>query len=378
MTITISPVLTEADKGSFYNFAWDIYRQDHNWVPHLWPQKKNYLDHKAAFFTYGEGEFWIAKQGKQVVGTLGTAIDHSRNQFRNQRAAFFGFFEVIPEGYEVACALWDHACQWGQAHSMTELLGPYSFSVNDDPGFLIEGFEYSPAIMMGHNPHYYATFAERYGFLPMHDGLAYRFDLASIQFDIKNGPEIIHHIAARSRLRHGDAVIRSPSMKDWDVEIERLLAVYNKSLAVLSEFSPLELAEFRSLADSLKSVIDPDLVFVVEVDGKPVGFGLGLPNINDALIYAHGLRYPWDYLRFVLAQRKIRSASFKILAIDPDYWGYGLESLMFLEMGKVLIRKGYTWIDASLTGDNNPQTNKLATRLGAYPYRRYREYRLPL
>jgi hypothetical protein len=51
---------------------------------------------------------------------------------------------------------------------------------------------------------------------------------------------------------------------------------------------------------------------------------------------------------------------------------------MFLEMASTLIRKGYTWVDGSLTADTNPQTNKLATRLGAYVYRRYREYKLAL
>ena len=90
------------------------------------------------------------------------------------------------------------------------------------------------------------------------------------------------------------------------------------------------------------------------------------------------MQQPWDYVRFALARRRVRSASFKILAIDPEYWGYGLEVVMFLEMGKALIRKGYTWVDASLTNEFNPQTNKLATRLGAYVYRRYREYRLRL
>ena len=138
------------------------------------------------------------------------------------------------------------------------------------------------------------------------------------------------------------------------------------------------MVEFRAQAASLKPILDPELVFIAEVDGKSVGFALGLPNINQALIHANGLRFPWDYLRYKLAQRNIQSASFKILAIDPAYWGHGLEALMFIEMAKAIIRKGYTWVDASLTNEMNPQTNKLATRLGAKVYRRYREYQIPL
>jgi GNAT superfamily N-acetyltransferase len=167
-------------------------------------------------------------------------------------------------------------------------------------------------------------------------------------------------------------------MTQWDKEIQLLHSVYNTALAGLPEFNPIELVEFNAQALALKPLIDPELIFIAEVAGKPAGFSLGLPNIAEALKSSHGLRYPWDYLRFSLARRKITSVSYKILAIDPQFWGYGLEVQMFLEMASTLIRKGYTWVDGSLTADTNPQTNKLATRLGAYIYRRYREYKLTL
>ena len=76
--------------------------------------------------------------------------------------------------------------------------------------------------------------------------------------------------------------------------------------------------------------------------------------------------------------KRIQSVSLKIMAMDPAYWGYGLDSIMYLEMAKAIVRKGYKWVDASLTGEDNPQTNKLLARVDAYIYRRYREYRLGL
>ena len=380
MSITIHPVQSEADKRAFYQFAFRVYRIDPNWVPHIWSQRKNYLDKKAAFFTYGEGDFWLAKDGDEIVGTFGTAIDHSRNRAMKWNAAHFGFFEALPEKYDAALAMWDHACQWARARGMNELIGPYSFAGNDEQGFLVEGFEYFPPIMAGHNPPYYPQFAEKYGFRKSEfgDWVAYRYDLSTINFDVNNGPEIVHKIAARCRQRHGDAVIRIPKMKDWDKEIPPLHQVYNTSLAVLPEFSPIELSEFKSQAESLRAIMDPELVFIAEVRGRVVGFGLGLPNITEALRVANGLQTPLDTVRYLFARRGIKSASFKILALDPEYWGYGLDALMFLEMGKAIIRKGYTWVDASVTNETNPQTNKLAIRLGAYVYRRYREYRLKL
>ncbi len=121
-----------------------------------------------------------------------------------------------------------------------------------------------------------STFAERYGFEKLLDSLAYRYDLSLIDFDVNNGPEIVHKIAARCCERHGGAVIRIPKMKDWGAEVVKLHTVYNTSLAVLPEYSPIELAEFRAQAEGLRQIIDPELVFIAEVDGKTVGFGLGL------------------------------------------------------------------------------------------------------
>lgn len=380
MPVTLHPVQSEADKRAFYRFPFRVYRNDPNWVPHLWSQRKNYLDRKAAFFSYGEGEFWLAKDGNEIVGTIGTAIDHPRNRGMNWKAAHFGFFEALPERYDVAQAMWGHACQWARACGMDELIGPYSFAGNDEQGFLVEGFDSFPPLMAGHNPPYYPQFAEKYGFhkSELGDWVAYRIDLASLGFDMDNSPDVLRRIAARAIQRHGSISVRTPKMKDWDAEIPRLHAVYNKSLAVLPEFSPIELAEFQSQAEGLRQIIDPDLVFIAEADGKTVGFALGLPNINEAFLHADGLRSLLGYLRFLRARRRIKSASFKIMAMDPHYWGYGLDAIMYLEMGRTMIRKGYTWVDASVTGENNPQTNKLLTRVGAYVYRRYREYRLEL
>jgi GNAT superfamily N-acetyltransferase len=89
-----------------------------------------------------------------------------------------------------------------------------------------------------------------------------------------------------------------------------------------------------------------------------------------------GLRYPWQYAQLAVAMRRIRSVSFKILAVDPAYWGLGLEAWMFQRIGEVVLDLGYEWLDGSLTGETNPQTNKIVLRLGGEEYKRYRAFLL--
>jgi len=376
MAITIEPVTSPRQKRAFYNFAWRVYRHDPCWVPHLWPARKEYLDRRAAFFSYGEGQFWLAYRDGELVGTIGTGIDHVRNQHLGEQMALFGFFEVLPD-YDAAAAMWDHAAHWARERGLMRLLGPQSFTPNEDPGFLVEGFETGPAVLMSHCPPYYHAFAERYGFKPGLESLAYRIEMASLGPNLEGLPPAMFRVAERARQRHG-AVIRNPRLEDWEIEIDRLHAVYNRSLAVLPEFTPMPREEFAAQALALKSLLDPDLVFIATVEGQTAGFALGLININEAFKHAGGLRYPWDYLRLLAAQRRIKGASFKILAMDPAYWGWGLDALMYVEMARAVQRKGFTWVDASLTAADNPQTNKLAARAGMQPYRRYRAYSLDL
>lgn len=337
-----------------------------------------YLDRRAAFFSFGEGEFWIARQGRDILGTIGAAINHAENAETGEKRSVFGFFEVLPNQYEAAQALWDTAADWGRSRGMAVMRGPHSFTGSDEPGFLISGFDTAPAILMSHSPAWYPVFAERYGFHGISEGLAYRLDLTALGPDLENIPPIVRKIADRAISRYGPDVIRNARLADWDEEITRIHPVYNRSLHALNGSTSIQLAEFREQAEGLKAIMDPDLAFIAEIDGRVVGFALGLANINEALIHANGLRWPWDYLRFAAARRHITGVSYKILVMDPSVWGTGLETIMHLRMGKAMLARGYTWMDASITGAENPQTNSIAQKFGAVEYRRYREYQLDL
>ncbi len=67
----------------------------------------------------------------------------------------------------------------------------------------------------------------------------------------------------------------------------------------------------------------------------------------------------------------------KSILVLPEYWQSGVAILFFDEMRRRARAKGYTWVDLSLTGSENPFTPDLAGRLGGRVYKRYRVYRLP-
>lgn len=377
--VVVRPVTSRQERRAFLLFPWRIYRDDPCWVPPILADRKARIDpQRNPFFRHGQAGLFMAWRGGSPLGTIAGAVDWEANRYLDQRIAVFGFFECVEE-FEVARALLDRVADWARQRGATLLRGPYSFGPSDEPGALIEGRQTPPVLLMGWTPPYYAAFLERYGFKAYNDMLAYRA-YASDHCDADGRarlPEKLVRVAEFARRRYGYAV-RPGDPDHWDRELEIARRIYNASLATLPDFVPMDEGEWRRQAERLRPLLDPDLVVFAEVDGEPVGFGMALPDINQALLHCDGLRHPWDYLRLWWHSRCIAGVSFKVMAMLPEYWGRGLDALIYLHIAQASLRKGYQWMDMSLTGEDNPMTNRLAIRMGARLDKRYRVYDLTL
>jgi hypothetical protein len=77
-------------------------------------------------------------------------------------------------------------------------------------------------------------------------------------------------------------------------------------------------------------------------------------------------------------RRQTSSLAVKSVLLLPEYWGTPVGVLMFAELGKRAVAKGYLWADLSITSADNPTTPMLAEKMGAKIYKRYRVYKLPI
>lgn len=376
--VVIAPFIDSDDVNAFLSFPGKVYRDDPNWVPPVWSERAALLDRQRnPFFPRGEAEFLLARREGEVVGTIAVGFDRHQNAYRQERAAFFASFESIADD-AVARDLFVAASRWAKARGATVLRGPSGLGLGQPAGLLVEGFDRPPVILTGHNREYYPRLVESFGFRKWGaDHLAYRLDLTAFGGDPSRLPAQLQRVADRVATR-SRAQIRSVRMRDWSTEIERARQIYNQSLVVLSDFIPLTEAEFARQGELMRSIVDPDLLLFLEVDGREVGFVVALPDVNQALRFGSGLRTPWDWAKVWWHRRKIDCVSFKILALLPSHQSAGLGSLLYRELATRVIQKGYTWMDLSLTGEDNPQTNRIATAAGARIYKRYRTYELPL
>jgi GNAT superfamily N-acetyltransferase len=375
MSIDVMPLRGRRDRRTFLTFPWRIYRGDPLWVPPLVRERAAAIDPaRGAFFRRGEAACFLARRDGEPVGTICTGEDRFANAHRGKRECVFGFFDYVDDA-AVPAALLDRAIAWARGRGLDTLFGPFNLDYENAYGVLIEGRDRPPTLLCGHTPPYYADFMDAYGFRPARgDNIAMAVDIA------EETPEFarLARLAERVRRRR-DVTIRTPDLDHWDDEVDCVHRLLNTALAHLPGHIGWARSAVEALLASFRTIADLDLVLFAEVDGETVGFLPGVPNLNEILIHLNGLRYPWDYLRYLRHKgRQPACLSIKSVLILPDYWATGITAVLGDEMVRRARAKGYTWLDLSITSMDNPQTPLIGEHIGAQIYKRWRVYRLPL
>jgi GNAT superfamily N-acetyltransferase len=376
-SVEICPVITSPDRKAFVTFPWRVYRGDPNWVPPLISERLAYLDPaKGLFYKQADVALFMARRGREVLGTIAAFVDRPRIKHFKLAEGGFGFFEVVKE-YEAAGQLLDACCAWLRNRGMVSVRGPTNFGDNDSPGVLIAGADCPPAMLEAHTPPYYKDFLERYGMEKDHDLYAWRVTFEQIGDKLEGDPSDVSRVADAVR-RVGNVALRRVRLEDWDRELSIVRNLFNATLSHIPDAMPLSEAEFRQIADQMRPFLDPDLGLIAEVDGKAVGFCLLLPDTNRVLIRLDGRLFPFHWLKVKRYIREIDVVSFKLMGVLKEYRHRGIDALLYMEALTAARKKGYKWLDGSLTSELNPAINLLAQGRGAELYKHYRLYRMKL
>ncbi len=365
--IDVTPVQSPADLKAFINLPWTIYRNDPHWVPPLRGDLKKRLDKsRYPFFDHAEVEFLIARREGRVVGRIAAIKNDAHTDFHEEQVGFFGFFECIDD-QEVAAALFSRAAEWLQGHKLEVMRGPMNYSTNDDCGSLIDGFDSAPMIMMSYNPSYYPNLIEGFGFKKAKDLLAYEVT------DEVQVPERLERTVQWIKKRK-NITIRSLVKKQIDQEIQRVKEIYNVAWEKNWGFVPMTDREIDYMAEELIQIIDPDLLLFAEIEGEPVAFILALPDFYVALKHANGRLFPLGLLKLLWYSRKIDTARVLAFGIKTKYRQQGIDALMYYEVYKIGVAKGYRRGEISWILEDNTLMNRAAENMGATLYKRYRIY----
>jgi len=254
---------------------------------------------------------------------------------------------------------------------MEAMRGPVTPSVNDEYGLLVDGFDKPPAILMVYNHPYYQKLIEAFGLKQIKDLYAYYVHRDRVFTDkLVRVSEVV-------RQRTG-VVVRTLDMKRFDEEVAVIRDLYNRGWERNWGEVPMTEEEWVYVAKDLKTIVNPNLVIIAEIKGKPVGFAMSLPDLNIALRNnRNGYLIP-GLLRVLLNRKKIDFMRIVILGVLPEYLNTGIGGLLFYETGKRGVENGYPHGEASWVVEDNVMMNRGAELMNADRYKTYRLYQCPL
>lgn len=366
--VDIVAVKTEKDFSQFIDFPYTLYKDNRYWVPPLKKEVRKILDpEQNPFWKHSEREFYLAYRGKNIAGRICAIIDYNYIDFWHEKVGYFGFFECDRDE-EAAAALIEQVKNFQHEKGMTSFIGPLNPSTNDECGVLVEGFFTPPMIMMTHNYEYYDELCKSAGLEKAKDLIAYYFDIKDTPWDR------LERLSSMIRRRVPDLKVRSMRMDDFKSEIRRFKEVYNEAWSHNWGFVPLTEDEMDALAASLRPLIKPQLVLLIEIDEVPVAVSLAVPNYNAVIKKLNGRFGPIEMLKFMLHKNTIEEARLLILGVKKDYRKMGLDALLVYESFKAGQDLGYKGGELSWILEDNHTTNNMIIKLGGKPYKKYRIY----
>ena len=370
LTLKVLPVETSGLRQEFIRFPYALYANDAKWVPPLEFERRQHIGPHNPYFKHARWRAWVARRGERTVGRISAQIDSLHLLWQDRATGFFGLLEAEDDS-EVFAALLEAARTWLYDQGLRRIMGPFNFSINDESGLLVEGFDTPPSVMMGHAPPYYAAALERLGYTPAQDLLAYRL---ATDFEVPPGMRALSAKQGdRLRLR---TLRRARKMQDFGI----LREIYNDAWSENWNYIPFTEEEFNLLGRSLAPLIDDDFVQIAEVDGEAVGMIVMLPNLNELIRDLGGRLLPGGWLKLLwrLKTGCAQSARIPLMGIRKHYQNNLFGSLLAFAMIDALRqaarRRGIREVEMSWILDTNTKMRSIIETLGGDCYKRYRIY----
>lgn len=371
----ITEVRTPAQWRDFHHLPHRIYRDDPHWVPQLLLERKLHFTPKHnPFFQHAEAEFFLAYDGATPVGRITAQIDQLHLARYHDDTGHFGFIEALDRP-DIFAALIESAENWLRHRGMKRVLGPVSFSMWDQPGLLVEGFDTPPSVMMGHARRWYGANIEAAGYAKAEDLLAYIYRVE------QGVPPKLPETVDRA-VKHWDIRIR-PIRRDRrhiDGEIALMLDIINDAWSNNWGFVEMTKAEMADFAAILKLLLRPGDVAIGEYRGQPAAFAAIFPNLNEAIRDLNGrlLPFGWAKLLWRLKVRRPRSARMPLLGVRKEFQnsmlGAGLALSCLYTAATFNGQHGVTEGELSWILERNKRVRQVIDMAGAIPYKRYRIY----
>jgi GNAT superfamily N-acetyltransferase len=375
--VEIVPVQTKQQWRDFHHLPFKIYRDDPQWVAPLLLERKFHFQPKHnPYFQHARAAFFLAYRGGDPVGRITAQIDQLHLERYHDATGHFGFIEAIDDS-EVFAALLRAAEDWLRQNGMKRAIGPVSFSLWDQPGLLVDGFDTPPYVMMNHHRPYYAGHIAANGYQKAEDLIAYRY---GPQASLKSWDRLM----ARA-MRGGEITLRNIHMdKRFKDEVAMLLDIINDAWSDNWGYVRMTQAEIDELAGVLKLLLRPGDVAIAEYQGKPAAFTAIFPNLNEAIRDMNGRLFPFNWIKLLwrMKVKRPKTARMPMMGVRKSLQATPIGAALALSVIRSVrefnFSNGVEDSELSWILERNDRVRHVIEMVGGVPYKTYRVYEKPI
>jgi GNAT superfamily N-acetyltransferase len=307
--IGIVPIDDKAGRARFVDLGRAFAARTPHSVPQLRSEQLELVDpHKNPFFGHARVQLFVATRDGRDVGRISAHIDELALELPVEQGfgpgtGMFGYFDA--EDTDVAAALLDTAENWLRAQGMTRVVGPISLSIWEEPGLLTLGHDHPPMIMMGHHPAAYQGWIESHNYTPAKKLFTYDLEVA------EEFPPLVRRIV-QSGERNERIRMRAADKSRFGEEVRIILDILNDAWSDNWGFVPFTDREIDYAAKKLKPLVHPELVKIVELDGKAAAFMITFPDVNGLLTEIGGKMLPFGWLKLLRWSRNPAGSDMRV------------------------------------------------------------------
>jgi hypothetical protein len=359
------------DARRFVRFPFDLYHGAPYWVPPVVSDARKQIDpRRNPYFLHSEADFFLALQGKEVVGRIVVMENRNYINYHKKRHGFFYLFDVIDD-QSVADALYGAAFDWCRNRNLDALIGPKGFTVFEGYGMLREGFDQLPAMGIPYNYAYYNRLTEALGFEKEVDFTSFYLHVPDYQM-----PERISRLAAQVEERRGLRAKKFRSKAEVRAAVAEIVDTYNSVFVENWEYVPVTQEEADAVASQMLQITTPEMVkIIVNKEGQMVGFLLAFINVGRALQKCKGRLLPFGWIHLLRELRESNLADVNGMGILEEYRGLGGNLIMYKELYDSIGRGRFEHGDFVQMADFVVRMLADANTLGGKPYKVHRVYR---
>ena len=370
VSVEVRPVVSRRDLKEFIELPFRLHSTSRQWVPPLRLERRLFLSRRQnAFFKHGEAEYFLAWRDGHVVGRISAQVDHAFNSFHGNAWGMFGFLE-FEDDVEILHALVGAAEGWLRARGRDRMVGPMDFTMNDESGVLIEGFEREPMIKQPWHPPYYQARCEEAGLEKAMDLFMWELEIGDRQKIVP----VIFELAEQVGPKHGIR-IRKMSRRSLRRDMDRFADVYNAAWKDNWGFSPYSKEDLDYYSQELQLVFDSDWFMVAETaQGETVAMAITVPDINQVLRKMNGRLVPTGWWHFLNRGRIIDRVRVGFLGVKPEYQHTGVAAALYIEHFDMAASTPRTWGEMGWILETNTAMNRGMEAMGGRIVKRYRVY----